>query len=333
MAAQYWIRGSDGVQGPFDQLQIRGLVAIGRLTPSMEISVDEFRWQAASNVRGLFPVQAAKPILDFAPPDVGVSSPTSKPSSATLPSMSPSLAVPSGETISPAFWNPAAAVNWSLLFTAIFGSYLHIKNWEALGRPKDARTSRIWFWLSIAVMGIGVFSPLSDAASAGLGIWLLIIWYIFDARKQIGFIRERYGKNYPRRSFGKPVALGIGVIILVLIMVIFVDMVLIQIGQNFDKGRYGAGKAQTHALEMKCAGYILDIGEPPRSLDGLVTRPTGVEHWQGPYAKPSDLIDPFGHPFSYKSPGIHGDFDVIFLGKDGQPEGVGLDADYGNWQK
>ncbi|WP_300622323.1 type II secretion system protein GspG, partial [Dokdonella sp.] len=52
----------------------------------------------------------------------------------------------------------------------------------------------------------------------------------------------------------------------------------------------------------------------------------------GPYAKQSDLKDPFGHAFQYKSPGEHGDFDIVFLGKDGQSGGDGVNADYGNWQ-
>lgn len=55
MANQFWIRGSKGVLGPFDQLQVRGLVAIGELTLTMEISTDSVSWQPAGKVRGLFP--------------------------------------------------------------------------------------------------------------------------------------------------------------------------------------------------------------------------------------------------------------------------------------
>ena len=32
------------------------------------------------------------------------------------------------------------------------------------------------------------------------------------------------------------------------------------------------------------------------------------------------------------APGEHGDFDVMFLGKDGQAGGDGVNADWGNWQ-
>jgi len=43
-------------------------------------------------------------------------------------------------------------------------------------------------------------------------------------------------------------------------------------------------------------------------------------------------FDPFGHAFQYKAPGEHGDFDIVFMGKDGQSGGDGVNADYGNWQ-
>ena len=101
---------------------------------------------------------------------------------------------------------------------------------------------------------------------------------------------------------------------------------------NFQKGKYGAGKAQTHSIEMKVQSYALDNGGAPQSLNDLVTRPGNAANWNGPYAKPADLVDPFGHQFQYKAPGDHGDFDIIFLGKDGKVGGENLDKDYGNWE-
>ena len=69
MTIQYWIRKGTEVQGPFDQLQIRGLVAIGQLVPTMEISTDGTSWQSAGRVPGLFPIatQDAAPVVSTAP--------------------------------------------------------------------------------------------------------------------------------------------------------------------------------------------------------------------------------------------------------------------------
>ncbi len=113
---------------------------------------------------------------------------------------------------------------------------------------------------------------------------------------------------------------------------IVAGIVVQQVGKNVDKGKYGAGKAQVQMLAGKIEGYALDNGSAPSRLEDLTSKPGGAANWQGPYAKESDLKDPFGHAFQYKAPGEHGDFDITFLGKDGQAGGDGVNADYGNWQ-
>ena len=35
--------------------------------------------------------------------------------------------------VAPPLWNPGAAMAWSLLFSPIFGAFVHMKNWQALG--------------------------------------------------------------------------------------------------------------------------------------------------------------------------------------------------------
>jgi len=105
-----------------------------------------------------------------------------------------------------------------------------------------------------------------------------------------------------------------------------------RVWQNYQNAQYKAGVTGVHSLEMKVQAYMLDNGAAPQSLNDLVARPGNVTNWNGPYAKDSDLKDPFGHPFQYKAPGEHGDFDIVFLGKDGAPGGDGLNKDVGNWQ-
>jgi len=109
-------------------------------------------------------------------------------------------------------------------------------------------------------------------------------------------------------------------------------VVVTQVGKNVDKGKYGAGKAQLTTLSQKIENYALDNGSPPKSLDDLINKPGDASNWQGPYAKPSELKDPWGHSFGYKYPGEHGSFDLIFYGQDGQPGGDNNSADVGNWQ-
>ncbi|MBD8709055.1 type II secretion system major pseudopilin GspG [Pseudomonas sp. CFBP 13711] len=118
----------------------------------------------------------------------------------------------------------------------------------------------------------------------------------------------------------------------IVLLGIVATIVVRQVGGNVDKGKYGAGKAQLASLSMKIESYGLDLGSPPKTLQQLVEKPANASGWAGPYAKPSDLKDPFGHAFGYRFPGQHGPFDLIFYGQDGQPGGEGYNADLGNWE-
>ena len=139
----------------------------------------------------------------------------------------------------------------------------------------------------------------------------------------------RHSNAKRRRQFGFTLLEMLAVIVL---LGIVATIVVRQVGGNVDKGKYGAGKAQLASLGMKIESYGLDLGAPPKQLGQLTTRPNGEKGWNGPYAKPSDLKDPFGHAFGYRYPGQHGPFDLIFYGQDGQPGGEGYSADVGNWE-
>lgn len=51
----------------------------------------------------------------------------------------------------------------------------------------------------------------------------------------------------------------------------------------------------------------------------------------GPYLKKGVPNDPWGRPYAYKSPGEHGEYDLLSFGKDGRPGGSGEAADITNW--
>lgn len=136
-------------------------------------------------------------------------------------------------------------------------------------------------------------------------------------------------RSLSRRQHGFTLLEMLAVIVL---LGIVATIVVRQVGGNVDKGKYGAGKAQLASLSMKIESYALDLGSPPLTLDALIARPTNAANWSGPYAKPSDLKDPFGHAFGYRTPGQHGPFDLIFYGQDGQPGGDGYSKDLGNWE-
>src|SRR5437773_12538128 len=75
--------------------------------------------------------------------------------------------------------------------------------------------------------------------------------------------------------------------------------------------------------------YKLDVGSYPstdQGLQALITRPSGVTRWNGPYLKGEKLPeDPWGRPFVYRSPSQRPghEYDLLSLGPTGQPGGSG----------
>lgn len=126
--------------------------------------------------------------------------------------------VPAGREAAeaPALWNPFAAGCWSLLFTPVFGAFLHMKNWEALGQAERARSSRQWViacvvFFVVLVLAAGVFpdSKFLDKISRPAGIGLLFAWYFSSGKAQQTYVKERFGTDYERRGWLKPILLAI----------------------------------------------------------------------------------------------------------------------------
>ena len=122
---------------------------------------------------------------------------------------------PSTSTQAPALWNPNAAINWSVLFSPIFGGLIHAKNWEALGEQEKATTSRRWAWAGIAVFVVALF--MKDAGSVP-GLIYLIAWYFIAGRKQAARVKELYGTSYSRKPWGKVLGIASGILIGVVIV-------------------------------------------------------------------------------------------------------------------
>lgn len=132
-------------------------------------------------------------------------------------------------------------------------------------------------------------------------------------------------------------ALGFTLLELLVVMVI-IGLLASYVGPRFfsqiGKSEVKAARAQIDGLEKALDQYRLDTGHYPsteQGLQALTERPSNESKWSGPYLKKGVPPDPWGHPYVYRSPGEHGDFDLVSYGKDRQPGGTGEDADITNW--
>jgi general secretion pathway protein G len=130
---------------------------------------------------------------------------------------------------------------------------------------------------------------------------------------------------------------GITLIELLVVMVIialFATIVGTRVGRNVDKAKQVAAKSQISEYESAIDQFKLDVGRYPTNEEGLQvlrTNPANVQNWDGPYLKKDLASDPWGRPYIYRCPGMHGDFDLLSLGADGQEGGSGDNSDIVNW--
>lgn len=128
-----------------------------------------------------------------------------------------------------AVWNPNAAVAWSLLLTPVFGTFLHMKNWQSLGDMGRYKSAQYWFYGSFASLGFSLIVPslfnnpqLGEFVGSVFATGFLAAWYVIAGREQVNYVRGKFGTDYPRRPWGRALRLGaaglLGYFFIILVM-------------------------------------------------------------------------------------------------------------------
>ena len=100
--------------------------------------------------------------------------------------------------------------------------------------------------------------------------------------------------------------------------------------ERADEAKVEACKVQMKNIAQALKLYRLQHGKYPTSGEGLnvlASAGKGGKQYMDSIPK-----DPWGNDYVYLSPGVHGDFDILSRGADGQSGGSGFDADIGSWQ-
>lgn len=149
----------------------------------------------------------------------------------------------------------------------------------------------------------------------------------------------------PYSAFGIPHFRGIGgftlleIIVVVFILSLLAAIVAPKIIGRTDDARIAEAKVQIRNFETALKLFKLDNGFYPDSqqgLEALIEKPsTGQipqKYREGGYLEQKKIpLDPWGNPYMYVSPGLHGDFDIVSFGADGKEGGEGKEADISNW--
>lgn len=128
----------------------------------------------------------------------------------------------------------------------------------------------------------------------------------------------------------------IELMVVLVIIGVLAALIVPNVLDRADDARVTAARTDIANVSQALKLYRLDNQRYPtgeQGLQALITRPaTGpAAHSWRPYLEKLPT-DPWGHPYSYLSPGIKSEVDVMSFGADGQSGGEGKNADIGSWQ-
>lgn len=138
----------------------------------------------------------------------------------------------------------------------------------------------------------------------------------------------------PSRSSGFTL---IEIMVVIVILGILATLIIPKIMDRPDEARRTKAALDIQAIGQALDLYRLDNSSYPtteQGLDALTKKPT-VEPIPKQWRQSGYLAklpkDPWDRAYVYMSPGVHGDYDLVSLGSDGELGGTGSAADIESW--
>jgi general secretion pathway protein G len=132
----------------------------------------------------------------------------------------------------------------------------------------------------------------------------------------------------------------IEIMVVIVILGILAGLIVPRIMGRPEEARRMKARVQIESIETALKLYKLDNGYYPtteQGLQALIEAPAVGQlpkAWrEGGYLEKGKVPkDPWDNEYVYLCPGIHGDFDLISYGSDGEPGGEDKDKDVNNWE-
>lgn len=127
--------------------------------------------------------------------------------------------------------------------------------------------------------------------------------------------------------------------VVVVILSILALVIVPRVIDRPDQARVARAQSDIAAIVSAVNLYRLDNFRYPTTEQGLaalVSKPSSdpvPANWSAGGYMDRLPIDPWGQPYQYLSPGVHGEFDVFSYGTDGIAGGSGPNADIGSWDQ
>jgi general secretion pathway protein G len=142
--------------------------------------------------------------------------------------------------------------------------------------------------------------------------------------------------RYSERRVRLPGFTLIELMVVIVILGLLATIIMPKILDRPEQARRLKAKVQIRNFQSALALFKTDTGSFPttsQNLEALINDP-GLKGWkQGGYIEGGKVpLDPWGNPYIYLSPGVHGeDYEIESYGKDGEDGGTGDNADIESW--
>ena len=120
--------------------------------------------------------------------------------------------------------------------------------------------------------------------------------------------------------------------VVVVILGILATTVTVSVRDYLVTGKQSATKQEIAQITAALELFYIENDRYPTNDEGLAVLLERTDRHPDGLLRGGDLNDPWGHPYQYVHPGLHGTFDLVSYGADGLEGGTGASADIKSWE-
>lgn len=132
----------------------------------------------------------------------------------------------------------------------------------------------------------------------------------------------------------------IELLVVIVVIAILATLVAPSVFQHVNEAKDATARSQIEMFGAALDAFRLDNGRYPTTSEGLTAlwqapnSESRLSNWRGPYLRKEIPLDPWKHPYVYKSPGEVNPtaYDLVSFGSDGKAGGEGDAVDILSWK-